>query len=174
VRDVRWLSVAHGAPIAFDEEGGGTGRLNLKGRGTWLVPTEGGGALVLWHNPLRTGGHWCSGVIKPGWRRIRKLRGGKELTQEENGEGVLDGFMLKQRVRRNGRIQPTVMKNGRGWPGGRQRVRIRGLVCRGRHRQRKEVPIGGPRWQRCGTLAHGTTHVVRTGKGFTGGTRRFK
>jgi hypothetical protein len=72
VRDVRWLSVAHGAPIAFDEEGGGTGRLNLKGRGTRVVPTE-GGALVLWHNPLRTGGHWCSGVIKPGWRRIRKL-----------------------------------------------------------------------------------------------------
>jgi hypothetical protein len=68
-------------------------------------------------------------VIKPGWRRIRKLRGGKELTQEENGEGVLDGFMLKQRVRRNGRIQPTVMKNGRGWPGGRQRVRIRGLAA---------------------------------------------
>jgi hypothetical protein len=156
-----------------------------------------GGALVLWHNPLRTGGHWCSGVIKPGWRRIRKLRGGKELTQEENGEGVLDGFMLKQRVRRNGRIQPTVMKNGRGGPvvdsvcayvvwrhvcmrrlaarprherGGGGRT----AVCRGRHRQRKEVPIGGPRWQRCGTLAHGTTHVVRRGKGFTGGTRRFK
>jgi hypothetical protein len=53
VRDVRWLSVAHGAPIAFDEEGGGTGRLNLKGRGTRVVPTEGGG-------------HWCSGTIHCG------------------------------------------------------------------------------------------------------------
>jgi hypothetical protein len=47
VRDVRWLSVAHGAPIAFDEEGGGTGRLNLKGRGTRVVPTEGGGTGAL-------------------------------------------------------------------------------------------------------------------------------
>jgi hypothetical protein len=74
------------APATPSEEGGGKGQVNFKGSGMRIVLTKRGeGALRC--NISQMGGCQCSRMVKWGWRRIRKLWGGKELAWKEMVNG---------------------------------------------------------------------------------------